>query len=105
MAHELIGVAVFLPLLGFLLNGLLGRKLKNELFSGMLGSAAVGLSFLIALYSVARYVTDERWSYGALGVGLLFVLSAPLTAEDGTSVADLGFGLVVITEHEVADGT
>jgi signal transduction histidine kinase len=67
-----------------------------ELSGALDYSQFVGLSFLIALYSVARYVTDERWSYGALGVGLLFVLSAPLTAGDGTSAADLGFGLVVI---------
>ena len=31
MASELIGIAVFLPLAGFLVNGLLGRKIKNEI--------------------------------------------------------------------------
>ena len=64
--------------------------------SGVLDySQVVGVSFLIALYSVARYVTSERWSYVALGAALVFVLSAPLTGE-GMSAADLGFGLVVM---------
>ena len=84
MAHELIGVAVFLPLLGFLLNGLLGRKLKNELFSGMLGSAAVGLSFLIAVAILVELLgapAEERthtvelfrWiSAGSLNISLAY---------------------------------
>ncbi len=64
--------------------------------SGILDySQVVGVSFLIALYSVARYVTTERWSYVALGVALVFVLSAPLTGED-MSAADVGFGFAVM---------
>ncbi len=49
MAHELIGYAVFLPLLGFVVNGLLGRKFKSEALVGTIGSATVGISFVIAL--------------------------------------------------------
>ena len=48
MAYQLIGVAVFLPLLGFVVNGLFGRKLKNETLIGLIGSATVGISFVIA---------------------------------------------------------
>ena len=48
MASDLIGYAVFLPLAGFLINGLLGRKLKSEALIGILGSATVGIAFLIA---------------------------------------------------------
>ncbi len=59
-------------------------------------SQLVGLSFLIALYSVARYVTGERWSFVALGAALVFVLSAPLTTREAMNAADLGFGLVVM---------
>src|SRR3990172_2759757 len=64
--------------------------------SGVLDySEVVGVSFLIALYSVARYVTEERWSYAALGAALLFVLSAPLTGDE-MGAAEVGFGLVVM---------
>jgi NADH-quinone oxidoreductase subunit L len=53
MAFQLIGVAVFLPLFGFLVNGLIGRKLstlggKSETLVGIIGSATVGISFIIA---------------------------------------------------------
>ncbi|MBA4311277.1 MAG: NADH-quinone oxidoreductase subunit L [Chlorobiaceae bacterium] len=40
---------VLLPFLGFLINGLLGKKINSEKLSGLIGSGAVGLSFLIAL--------------------------------------------------------
>ena len=46
---NLIYLTVLLPLLGFLTNGLLGRKIKNEKIIGVIGSAAVGISFLIVL--------------------------------------------------------
>jgi NADH-quinone oxidoreductase subunit L len=48
MAIQLISVAMFLPLAGFLINGLLGSRLRNEKLIGIIGSGAVGVSFLIA---------------------------------------------------------
>jgi NADH-quinone oxidoreductase subunit L len=48
MAHQYIGYAVFLPLIGFLINGLFGRRLKSETLVGTIGSATVGIGFLIA---------------------------------------------------------
>ncbi len=46
---NLIYLTVALPLLGFLINGLLGSKIKNEKVIGIIGSSTVGLAFLIAL--------------------------------------------------------
>jgi NADH-quinone oxidoreductase subunit L len=46
---NLIYLTVLLPLLGFLINGLLGRKIKNEKIIGIIGSSAVGLSFIVVL--------------------------------------------------------
>jgi len=48
MAYQLVGYAVFLPLAGFLFNGLLGRALKSEKLVGWIGSATVGAGFVIA---------------------------------------------------------
>lgn len=48
MAHQYIAYAVFLPLAGFLFNGFIGRKLKSETLVGVIGSATVGVGFLIA---------------------------------------------------------
>ncbi|MEW6702355.1 MAG: NADH-quinone oxidoreductase subunit L [Bacteroidota bacterium] len=44
-----IWLTTFLPLLGFLINGFFGRKIKNEKIIGIIGSATVGISFLIVL--------------------------------------------------------
>ncbi|MFA5404723.1 MAG: NADH-quinone oxidoreductase subunit L [Ignavibacteria bacterium] len=40
-----------LPLIGFLLNGLLGSKIKSERISGIIGSLAVFIPFLLAIIS------------------------------------------------------
>ncbi len=48
MAHDLIGYAVFLPLAGFLINGLFGRKFGSGTLVGIIGSSTVGISFAVA---------------------------------------------------------
>ena len=47
--RELIYLTVVLPLVGFLINGIFGSKIKNEKVIGIIGSGVIGLSFLIAL--------------------------------------------------------
>jgi NADH-quinone oxidoreductase subunit L len=49
MTYELVPLAVLLPFIGFLINGLLGRYIKREAVIGAIGSAAVGIGFLIGL--------------------------------------------------------
>ncbi len=46
---QLIYLTVLFPLLGFLFNGLLGSKIKNERVIGIVGSGAIGLSFIISV--------------------------------------------------------
>lgn len=45
---DLIYLTVLFPLLGFLFNGLLGPKIKNEKVIGIVGSGVIGLSFIVA---------------------------------------------------------
>ena len=62
MAHQYIGYAVFLPLAGFIINGLFGRK-KPEMLVGIFGSATVGLGFVIAAATFVEMLgqpTDGR---------------------------------------------
>jgi NADH-quinone oxidoreductase subunit L len=47
--HALAPYIVLVPLIGFLINGLFGKKLNSEKLSGMIGSGAVGISFGIAV--------------------------------------------------------
>ncbi len=46
--YQYVGLIVLFPLIGLFINGFFGRKIKNETLVGMIGSAAVGLSFLVA---------------------------------------------------------
>jgi NADH-quinone oxidoreductase subunit L len=48
---ELIYLTIILPLAGFLINGIFGRKIKNEKVIGWIGSGVIGISFLISLFS------------------------------------------------------
>jgi NADH-quinone oxidoreductase subunit L len=48
MTHY-VYLTVLLPLLGFLVNGLFGSRIKNEKIIGWIGSGTIGLSFLIAV--------------------------------------------------------
>ncbi len=60
---NLIYLTTLLPLAGFLINGLFGRKIKNEKIIGIIGSAAVGISFLIVLGAFIQTLglpTEER---------------------------------------------
>jgi len=51
MITNYIYLAVLFPLLGFLINGLLGSRIKNEKTIGWIGSGVVGLAFLISVLS------------------------------------------------------
>jgi NADH-quinone oxidoreductase subunit L len=50
MTHY-IYLTVLLPLLGFLVNGIFGSRIKNEKIIGWIGSGTIGLSFLIVVGS------------------------------------------------------
>ena len=63
MAYDLVPLAVFLPFLGFLINGLLGRIIKREALIGVIGSAMVGAGFLIGVEHQVVEIVDD---HGAL---------------------------------------
>ncbi len=46
---DYIYLTVLLPLIGFLINGVFGHKIKNEKIIGIIGSGTVGISFMIVL--------------------------------------------------------
>ena len=45
---DYVWLIIVFPLLGFLVNGLLGSKIKNEKIIGTIGSLAIGVPFIIA---------------------------------------------------------
>ncbi|MCF8241498.1 MAG: NADH-quinone oxidoreductase subunit L [Melioribacteraceae bacterium] len=46
---DLIYLTVALPLLGFLINGIFGSKIKSEKVIGIIGSSTVGIAFIISI--------------------------------------------------------
>jgi signal transduction histidine kinase len=61
------------------------------LSSGFDDADMVGIAMLFALYGVGRYVTNDQWSYLALGGAFVFVTISSLI--DAVTVAEIGFGL------------
>lgn len=47
--YSLAPLIILFPLIGFLVNGLLGRKIKNETIIGSIGTLSVVFSFLVAV--------------------------------------------------------
>ncbi len=61
--YSLAPLIILFPLIGFLINGLLGRKIKNETIVGGIGTLAVALSFFVALgifFEMLGLPTEER---------------------------------------------
>lgn len=59
----MVGYIVLLPFIGFLVNGLFGKKLNSEKLSGWLGSLSVGASFAIAVaifFEMLGFPSEER---------------------------------------------
>ncbi len=81
---QLIYLTVLLPLTGFLINGIFGSKIKNEKITGLIGSGAIGISFLIvvaAFFETLALPAEQRqhivtlfnWlSVGSLNVSIAY---------------------------------
>jgi signal transduction histidine kinase len=54
----------------------------------------VGITMMVALYSVGRYVTNDRWSY--IGLGGAWALVGLTALLEAVTVAEIGFGFVVM---------
>jgi signal transduction histidine kinase len=63
------------------------------LSSGLDDADMVGIAMLFALYGVGRHVTNDQWSYLALGGALVFVTISSLF--DAATLVEIGFGLFV----------
>ncbi len=82
--HQFIGYVIALPLVGFLVNGLLGRRIKSEVIVGAIGSATVGIGFALSCMMFfemlgalpedrSHVVTLFRWvGVGALDINIAY---------------------------------
>ncbi len=97
-----IYLTILFPLAGFLINGIFGNKIKNEKIIGIIGSSAVGLSFLVSLFSFFQLLgmpAEERsivvnlfsWlNIGNLNVNFGYLVD-PLSVVMSLIVTGVGF--------------
>jgi NADH-quinone oxidoreductase subunit L len=77
--NNFLSLIIFAPLLGAVINWLIGGRLKNELFSGIVACSAVGVScvvaFIIAFYDQGgalfapegKPILDQLWTWIQVG--------------------------------------
>lgn len=75
--NNLLRVIIFAPLVGAVINWLVGRKLKNELFSGVVACATIAISTIIAFYLafvanggalfIEKPILDQIWTWIQVG--------------------------------------
>jgi NADH-quinone oxidoreductase subunit L len=58
--YDKLWLIPFLPLVGFIINGLLGKKIKNEAVIGAIGTAAMGGSFIVSSMYFFRLLGDTQ---------------------------------------------
>ena len=73
---NLLSLIIFAPLAGALINWLVGRRVRNERFIGVVACSAVGISSIIAFYlafksdgalRVTQPVMDHLWTWVQVG--------------------------------------
>ncbi len=87
--YDKLWLIPFFPMLGFLINGLLGKKIKNEKVIGTIGTVAIGASFVVSCkyffqllgdnVKIHQQVVASWMSVGNLQVDWGFLLD-PLSA-------------------------
>jgi NADH-quinone oxidoreductase subunit L len=100
--HKYIGLALIFPLIGFIVNGLFGWKIRKEKIIGWFGSLTVGASFVVSLLvyiellglpSYERKFIVEYFSWiktGAFEVSFSYLVD-PLSVLMAMVVTGVGF--------------
>lgn len=75
--NNLLSLIIFAPLVGAIINGVVGRKLKNELFSGVVACSTILVSMIVAFYiafvadggaiHAEKPVLDQLWTWIQVG--------------------------------------
>lgn len=77
MENNLLSIIIFAPLAGAVINWLVGGRLKNELFSGVVACGTILISTIVAFYIafvadggalfIERPVLDQLWTWIQVG--------------------------------------
>jgi NADH-quinone oxidoreductase subunit L len=87
---------VLLPLAGFLVNGLFGKKLASEKLSGILGSAAVGIPFLLSALMLFDFIGRPAEERAFTSTMFQWISAGGLTVEAAYRVDQLSLLMMLI---------
>jgi len=75
--NDLLSVIIFAPLVGAVINWLVGRKLRNEMFSGVVACGTIAISTIVAFYIafsanggalfIDKPILDHIWTWIHVG--------------------------------------
>ncbi len=94
--NDLIVYSVIFPFIGFLVNGIFGKRLRSEKLSGLIGSGSVGLSFaagVIIFIGMVQMPAESR----SLGVTLFqWVVSGSFAVNAAYQVDQLSIIMMLV---------
>ncbi len=88
--NNFLSLIIFAPLLGAVINWLIGGRLRNELFSGVIACSAVGVSCVVALMIAFGIGTGQE---GALHANAPILDQIWTWIQVGNFRADFGLGM------------
>jgi len=88
--NNFLSLIIFAPLVGAIINGLIGRKLKSELFSGIVACSAVGVACVVAFMIAFGIGTGQE---GALHANKPVLDQIWTWIQVGNFRADFGLGM------------
>lgn len=75
--NNLLSIIIFAPLAGAVINWLIGRKLRNEMFSGVVACGTIAISTIVAFYIafvanggalfIEKPILDQIWTWIHVG--------------------------------------
>src|SRR4051794_30812471 len=75
--NNLLSIIIFAPLAGAIINWLVGRKLRNEMFSGVVACGTIAISTIVAFYIafsanggalfIDKPILDQIWTWIQVG--------------------------------------
>ena len=92
---DLVWLIPFFPLLGFLINGLIGRRFSEKTI-GWIGAAAIGIPFAIALSIFLELVRMDPGSRSVQKIVFTWILSGDLNVPFGLLVDPLSMVMMLV---------
>ena len=87
MISTYLPIVILLPLAGFLVNGLLGSRIKSEKVVGIIGTSAVAIPFLLSVAMLLELVGQPA-EHRHVSVTLLSWISAGSFSVDFSYLVD-----------------